>query len=93
MNTDIEKVLLDEQAIAKRVAELGAEISAHYAGQRVLVVGILCGSVTFLSDLIRSMTGDIEIDFMAVSSYEDGTESSGRVKIVKDLNVDIKNRI
>ena len=92
MNTDIEKVMIEEDEISRRVAELGAEISKYYAGQKVLIIGILSGSVPFLSDLVRKMTGDIEIDFMAVSSYADGTESSGRVKIIKDLNVDIKDR-
>ena len=92
MNTDIEKVLIDAQKIAARVVEIGAQISADYVNQKLLIIGILSGSVPFVADLMRNIIGDVEIDFMAMSSYEDGTESSGRVKIVKDLNVDIKDR-
>lgn len=80
-------VLLSAEQIHKRVAELGKQISADYAGKKITVVGILKGSLVFMSDLIREIDGDVEIDFMEVSSYGNSTTSSGNVRIVKDMDI------
>lgn len=79
--------LLSAETIHDRVAELGKQISADYAGKKITVVGILKGSFVFMSDLIREIDGDVEIDFMEVSSYGNSTTSSGNVRIVKDMDV------
>ena len=79
--------LLSAEAIKNRVAELGQQISADYEGKKLTVVGILKGSFVFMSDLIREIDGDVEIDFMEVSSYGNSTTSSGNVRIVKDMDV------
>ena len=88
----VEEVLVDEQALAQRVLELGAEISADYAGRDLLLVGVLKGAVFFIADLMRSITVPCEIDFMAISSYGSATDSSGVVRILKDLDVSIEGR-
>jgi hypoxanthine phosphoribosyltransferase len=75
-----------------RVRELGAEISRDYADRVPVVVGILKGAVVFLADLVRSLSIDVEVDFMAVSSYGRGTTSSGTVRLLKDLDLDISGR-
>ena len=80
------KEMLSEEVIKKRVAELGKQISADYADKNVLAVGVLKGSVIFMSDLVREMEGsNVEIGFLAVSSYE-GTDSSGSVRLLFDLD-------
>ena len=85
MENDIEKVYFTEEVIHNRVRELGAELSADYAGKKPLMVGILKGSFIFLSDLVRHMSIPCEIEFMAVSSYGKGSASSGEVKMTKAL--------
>lgn len=92
MQNDIEKVLLSEEEIQKRVAELGAQLTKEYEGKDFLAVGILKGSNVFMSDLIRKIDLPLHIDFMIVSSYGSATESSGVVKIVKDLENGIKGK-
>ncbi|MGL6173529.1 MAG: hypoxanthine phosphoribosyltransferase [Cellulosilyticaceae bacterium] len=92
MQNDIEKVLLSTEEIQKRVEELGAQITEEYRGKELLAVGILKGSNMFMSDLIRQITIPMQIDFMMVSSYGNATESSGVVKIVKDLEHGIKDK-
>ena len=92
MLNDIERVLLSEQQISDKVKEIGAAISKDFAGQDVLLVGILKGSVVFMADLMRAITIPLAIDFMAVSSYGKGSKSSGVVKIVKDLQEDIEGK-
>lgn len=92
MQNDIEKVLLSTEEIQKRVEELGAQITEQYRGKELLAVGILKGSNMFMSDLIRQITIPMQIDFMMVSSYGNATESSGVVKIVKDLEHAIKDK-
>ncbi len=92
MNKDLDRILLKEEEIAKRVKELGKEISLKYAGKNPVVVCILRGAVIFLSDLIRSISIPVEIDFFSLSSYGASTESSGVVKIRKDIDKDIFNR-
>jgi hypoxanthine phosphoribosyltransferase len=92
MNDDIKKVLIDENELKSIVKRLGAEITADYKDKDVLLVGILKGSVIFMADLMREIDVPCNIDFMAVSSYGNGTESSGRVKINKDLDNDIQGK-
>ncbi len=85
-------VMLSEEEIKAKVAELGKQIEKDYEGQDLLVVGILKGASVFVADLIREINLDVNIDFMSVSSYGNSTESSGTVKILKDLDVDIKGK-
>ena len=88
----VKKVLYSEEQLAKRVKEMAEEISKDYAGKDLLVVGILKGSVLFTSDLIKNITIPCEIDFMAVSSYGNSAQTSGVVRILKDLDSDIENK-
>jgi hypoxanthine phosphoribosyltransferase len=94
--TEVEKgvaeVLIEEDALRDRIAELGAEISADYAGKDVLLVGVLKGAVFFMADLMRHITVPCEVDFMAISSYGASTDSSGVVRILKDLDESIEGR-
>ena len=92
MNNDIKKVLYSEKELSEVVAALGAQISEDYKDRKLLMVSVLKGSVVFMADLMRAVTVPCEIDFMAVSSYGSGTESSGRVKINKDLDNDIQGK-
>jgi hypoxanthine phosphoribosyltransferase len=86
---NVEKVLISEEEIRERCRELGAQISADYEGKDPVIVGLLKGSVPFMAELIKNITVECEIDFMAVSSYS-GIESMGDVKIVKDLDRSIR---
>jgi hypoxanthine phosphoribosyltransferase len=88
----IGEVLVSEEDLQGRVAELGAEVSRDYEGRRPLLVAILKGAVPFLADLMRHLTVDCELDFMAVSSYGSSTDSSGVVRILKDLDASIGGR-
>ena len=90
MNNDIAKVLISEEQLQAKVAELGAQISRDYEGKDLLLVSILKGSVVFMADLMRAITIPARIDFMAVSSYGSGTKSSGVVKITKDLDINLE---
>ncbi|HWJ02523.1 MAG TPA: hypoxanthine phosphoribosyltransferase [Verrucomicrobiae bacterium] len=90
METSIGKVLLNEAEIAAKVKELGEQITRDYQGKNLLVVGILKGAVIFMSDLVREIKTPLGIDFMAVSSYGASTESSGVVRIMKDLERSIE---
>jgi hypoxanthine phosphoribosyltransferase len=89
---DIEAVLLDERRIQEKVAELAGRISRDYAGREVLLVGVLKGAVVLMADLCRRLTVPHEVDFMAVSSYGAATESSGVVRLLKDLDTDLSGR-
>ena len=94
MEKDLDKILITEEEIKKKVKELGEAITRDYQGKELLVVGILKGSVVFMGDLIREIRLPLQIDFMEVSSYGGKTtESSGAVRILKDLksNVEGKN--
>ena len=91
MEQDIKKVLISEEEIRERVAEIGARISEDYAGKNLLVVGILKGSVLFMADLIREIQLPCKLDFLAVSSYGGDTRSSGVVKIVKDIDIELED--
>ncbi|MBE6054303.1 MAG: hypoxanthine phosphoribosyltransferase [Clostridium sartagoforme] len=92
MLKDIKKVLLTEEQIVNRVKEIGKSISEDYKGKDLLVVGILKGSVMFASELIKNISIPCEIDFMAVSSYGSSTETSGVVRILKDLDHGIEGK-
>jgi hypoxanthine phosphoribosyltransferase len=92
MNQDIEKVLLSEVEIGEKVRELGQALAAEYRDKNPLVICVLKGAVVFMADLIRHMDIPCEMDFMAVSSYGSGVESSGMVKILKDLDTSVQNR-
>ena len=89
---DIEKTLLTKEQIAERIKELGAEITKKYEGEEVVVVGVLKGCVVFMTDLIRNIDLPMDIDFMVASSYGADTKSSGNVKIIKDINIDVHNK-
>ena len=88
----VSEVLIDEDVLQRRIAELGVEISSDYAGRDLLLVGVLKGAVFFLADLMRQLTVPCEIDFMAISSYGASTDSSGVVRILKDLDINIEGR-
>jgi hypoxanthine phosphoribosyltransferase len=83
-------VMISKEELQKRVAELGAEISKDYKGQSILAISVLKGAVLFMSDLIRVLNIETKIDFMAVSSYGSSTESTGVVRILKDLDSNIQ---
>ena len=91
MHNDIKEILLTEEQIKARVAELGEELSREYAGKNPIFVGVLKGVVVFYADMIRAINIPCEMDFMCISSYR-GTESTGRTMISKDLSVDIYGR-
>jgi hypoxanthine phosphoribosyltransferase len=86
------EILIDRETLAGRVAELGAEVSADYEGRDLLLIGVLKGAVFFMADLMRHLTVPCEVDFMAISSYGDATDSSGIVRILKDLDINIEGR-
>ncbi len=86
IHDDIEEVLISESALQTRVAELGRIIALQYHGKELILLGILRGAVMFMADLARQLSMPLEIEFMAISSYGERTESSGVVRIVKDLD-------
>jgi len=88
----VTEVLVDEETLRNRVAELGEEVSRDYAGRDLLLIGVLKGAVFFMADLMRHLTVPCEIDFMAISSYGAATDSSGVVRILKDLDINIEGR-
>ena len=92
MNCDIDHILVSEQQLKNKVAQLGAAISRDYAGRDLLLVSILKGAVVFMADLMRAVTIPCGIDFMVVSSYGSGTSTSGLVKIIKDLDQDLSGK-
>ncbi len=94
MIPDLSRVepLFNAEVLASRVAEMGAEISAAYADRDLTLVGILKGSVPFLSDLMRALSIPVQVDFLEVSSYKGGMQSSGTVRLVKDLSHSIEGK-
>ena len=90
MERDIEKVLISEEEIKKIVSDLGARISEDYKDKNLLMVSVLKGSVVFMADLMRAVTIPCRIDFMSVSSYGSGAKTSGVVKIIKDLDLNLE---
>ena len=92
MGKDLEKVLITEEQIHAKLEELAGEIATEYAGKDLLLVGVLKGAVMVMADLMRALPISAPVDWMAVSSYGAGTQSSGVVRILKDLNVDLDGR-
>jgi len=92
MKDDILRVLLSEEQLRQRVREMGAQIASDYAGKEPMLISVLRGSYIFMADLTRSIDLPCRVDFMAVSSYGSGTESSGQVKILKDLSESVEGK-
>jgi hypoxanthine phosphoribosyltransferase len=92
MNNDIKEVLFSEDKLRDKIRQMGAKISNDYSGKELILIGVLKGSVVFMSDLIKEITIPCKMDFMAVSSYGNSTETSGVVKILKDLDFDIQGK-
>ncbi|MDE7181534.1 MAG: hypoxanthine phosphoribosyltransferase [Clostridia bacterium] len=92
MHKDCERILLTEEQLKARVKEVAEKVDKDFQGKRPLVVGILKGSIIFYADFIRFLSMPIELDFLAVSSYGSGAVSSGKLKIKKDLDRDVKGR-
>jgi hypoxanthine phosphoribosyltransferase len=92
IDADVEEILLSSEQVQARVAELGAQLAADYVGRDPVLVSVLKGSIIFLADLVRAMPIPLSIDLMEVSSYGASTESSGQVRILKDLSTSIADR-
>lgn len=92
MESIIESVLISSDTIREKVKELGAQISRDYEGNEIILVGVLKGGFVFLADLIREITIPVEMDFISVSSYGSSTKSSGVVRIIKDIDVNISGK-
>jgi hypoxanthine phosphoribosyltransferase len=92
LTSAVGEVLIDAETLEGRIAELGAEVSADYDGRDLLLIGVLKGAVFFMADLMRRLTIPCEVDFMAISSYGASTDSSGVVRILKDLDINIEGR-
>jgi hypoxanthine phosphoribosyltransferase len=92
LESAVGEVLIDTDALSVRIAELGTEISSDYEGRDLLLIGVLKGAVFFMADLMRKLTIPCEVDFMAISSYGASTDSSGVVRILKDLDINIEGR-
>jgi hypoxanthine phosphoribosyltransferase len=92
LHSDISHIILTEEQIQSRVAELGANISRDYGDEPVLLIAVLRGAAIFVADLSRAISSPVELDFMAVSSYGSSTKSSGVVRILKDLDETIEGR-
>jgi hypoxanthine phosphoribosyltransferase len=92
LNADIDRILVTDDEIQSKVGELGKQISEDYRGRDLLLVGVLKGAFMLMSDLARHITIPLELDFMAVSSYGSATKTSGVVRIMKDLDLDISGR-
>ena len=92
MKNDIERVLISEEEIQKKVKELGIQLTEEYKDRFPLAVGVLKGATLFMADLLKRIDTQLEMDFMDVSSYGKSTVSSGEVKIIKDLNASVEGR-
>jgi hypoxanthine phosphoribosyltransferase len=92
LSAAVSEILIDEETLHGRIAELGAQISDDYRGENLLLIGVLKGAIFFMADLMRSIDIPCEVDFMAISSYGAGIDSSGVVRILKDLDVSIEGR-
>ena len=90
MEQDIQEVLFSKEYLDQTVRELGSRISRDYEGKNLLLVSVLKGSVVFMADLMRAITIPCSIDFMAVSSYGAGVKTSGVVRIIKDLDINLE---
>lgn len=91
LNNDIKEILVTKEELEEINTRLGAQITKDFEGKNLLVIGILKGSVYFMTDLTRHIDLPLKLDFLAVSSYGSGTRSSGAVKIVKDIDIDLTN--
>ena len=92
LEQDVEKVLISEEELKRRIAEMGRQITQEYHGELLTIVGILKGASIFFADLARSIDLPLQMDFMSVSSYGTEATSSGVVKIIKDLDADVTGR-
>jgi hypoxanthine phosphoribosyltransferase len=92
LEAGVGEILIERDALQERVAELGREVSGDYANRDLLLIGVLKGAVFFMADLMRNVTVPCEVDFMAISSYGASTDSSGVVRILKDLDINIEGR-
>jgi hypoxanthine phosphoribosyltransferase len=92
IGADLERILIDEAELNRRIVELAAQVDADYEGRDLILVGVLKGAVMLMADLSRAMKHPLEMDWMAVSSYGSGTTSSGVVRILKDLDRDITDK-
>ena len=92
LEQDIQKVLVSHEEIVAAAKKLGAQLTIDYKDKNPILVGILKGSIPFMAELVKHIDTHVEMDFMIVSSYHGGTESSGSVKIIKDLDQDVKGR-
>jgi hypoxanthine phosphoribosyltransferase len=92
MINDIKEISLSEEELGQKISELGKAISKDYAGKELVLIGVLKGSVMFMSDLLKKITIPCSMDFMAVSSYGSSTTSSGVVRILKDLDFEIEGK-
>ena len=92
MHEDLAKILITKEEIAKRVKEMGEEITRDFKGEDILMVGILRGAVVFFSELVKNVDLDVRFDFMVVSSYGSGSVSSGEVRIIKDISQPIEGK-
>ena len=92
MDKDVKEVLIDEETLQNRIRELGQKISKDYAGKNLMLICVLKGAVLFMANLAQNIDVPLEMDFMAVSSYGNSTESSGVVRIIKDLDASIENK-
>jgi hypoxanthine phosphoribosyltransferase len=92
VHTDVKRILFTSEEIAVAVKQMGEQISRDYAGEKVLLITVLKGAFIFMADLVRAIKGEIEVDFMAVSSYGAEAKSSGVVRIIKDLNTPVEGR-
>lgn len=92
VHEDVKSVMISEEQIQQRVGELGKQICHDFVGKDLLLISVLKGSIVFMADLMRAIDIPLEIDFMAVSSYGAGTKSSGIVKIIKDIDIDITGK-
>jgi hypoxanthine phosphoribosyltransferase len=92
LSAAVSEILIDEETLHGRIAELGAQIADDYRGEDLLLIGVLKGAIFFMADLMRSIDIACEVDFMAISSYGAGIDSSGVVRILKDLDVSIEGR-
>lgn len=92
MREDIEKILLDEEQISKKIKEIGNNISRDYKGKDLILIGVLKGSIMYMANLAKEIDIPCTMDFMSVSSYGNSTTSSGIVKILKDLDASIEGK-
>lgn len=92
MGDDLQNILITEEEIKQRLAQMGAEIDRDYEGKEILLVGVLRGAIMVMADLARAISTPLEMDWMAVSSYGSGTKSSGVVRILKDLDSDLTGK-